>query len=87
MIRGLPFVIAAIVITALFAAVDFFAAFFIYEWAGGDFGGYGAAAHSPERWALPAWLTLTAAFVALDIVLLRRFAHRWRMSNAHRVER
>ena len=65
-------VIFATVITLLLAGLDLVAAFFIYVWSGGDFGGLGSPAHAAGAWAFPAWSALTVAFLTLDVYAVRR---------------
>lgn len=81
MSRVLTTIVVGVAITALFVFLDLAAAFFIYIWAGGDFGGYGASAHPAAGWAFPAWLALTAAFVVLDFLAIRLCATRHRRTS------
>lgn len=62
---------SGIVCTALFAWLDLLAAFYIFDWAGGEFGGFGGVGRSPAAWALPAWVILTLTLVALDVWVVR----------------
>jgi uncharacterized membrane protein len=64
-------VAVAVVITALFAWIAFFAAFVVFDWAGGSFGGYGESGNSPAGWAVPAWVLVTLLLVVLDVFLVR----------------
>lgn len=69
-------VVFGVVVTAVFAWLDFLAAFFIFDWAGGSFGGLGSVGRSPATWAFPAWIVLTIALIAIDAYAIRR-VYRW----------
>ena len=63
-------VVVGVPFTALLVWVDFLAAFFIFDWAGGSFGGYGESGRSPAAWAIPAWIIFTLALIALDVAAI-----------------
>jgi H+/Cl- antiporter ClcA len=68
-------VIVGVIVTAIFGWLDVLAGFVVFDWAGGNFGGYGAAGHDPALWWLPAWIAITVVFIGLDVFVIRAARH------------
>jgi hypothetical protein len=64
-------ILVGIVVTVTFVWLDFLAGFFLFEWAGGSYGGMGAVGKKGAAWWIPAWIAITIGFLALDVFLIR----------------